>query len=317
MSVALLDQTRKISRLLHDNSSRVVIFDDICGCVGEILGASCMLASAKGKVLGLYKHEGAPDLSPLLGDEVGDLVDSQLNNRFLAVLSTKENVNLQTLGFERAVSRGSAAILLPVYFAGQRMGTTFIFRSKEEFDVDDIILSEYANTVIELIIMRALYDEDDAEERQQAALAAALASLSQTEQSALDCIMDALMSENGIKNGIKTGAETGNRAVRQKSSERANMSKYGGSYSGDAPHRGSGSQARRSLDKEELTLEGNLITSRIAQDYGITRSIIVNALRKLEGAEILETKSMGVRGTHIRILNTALILKYRNREVRS
>ena len=309
MSVALLDQTRKISRLLHDNSSRVVIFDDICGCVGEILGASCMLASAKGKVLGLYKHEGAPDLSPLLGDEVGDLVDSQLNNRFLAVLSTKENVNLQTLGFERAVSRGSAAILLPVYFAGQRMGTTFIFRSKEEFDVDDIILSEYANTVIELIIMRALYDEDDAEERQQAALAAALASLSQTEQSALDCIMDALMSENGIK----TGSEPAKLSREAASSERAKMSKYGGSYSGDAPHRGAGNQARRSLDKEELTLEGNLITSRIAKDYGITRSIIVNALRKLEGAEILETKSMGVRGTHIRILNTELILKYRNK----
>ena len=71
--------------------------------------------------------------------------------------------------------------------------------------------------------------------------------------------------------------------------------------------------AKHSLDKEELTLEGNLITSRIARDYGITRSIIVNALRKLEGAEILETKSMGVRGTHIRILNTALILKYRNK----
>ena len=156
MSVTLLDQTRKISKLLHDNSSRVVIFNDICQCVGEILKANCMVVSAKGKVLGFYEQNDGPSLSGLLADSVGEVIDPRLNERFLSVLSTKENVNLLTLGFERPVARDISAILLPVFFAGERMGTTFIYRRKAEYEVEDIILSEYANTVIELEIMRAL-----------------------------------------------------------------------------------------------------------------------------------------------------------------
>ena len=105
MSVTLLDQTRKISKLLHDNSSRVVIFNDICSCVGEILNASCMVVSAKGKVLGIYEKDREIGLTDMLADSVGEMIDPSLNERFLAVLSTKENVNLLTLGFARPVAK--------------------------------------------------------------------------------------------------------------------------------------------------------------------------------------------------------------------
>ena len=53
--------------------------------------------------------------------------------------------------------------------------------------------------------------------------------------------------------------------------------------------------------------EGNLVTSQVAAKYGITRSIIVNAIKKLEGAGILEVQSMGMRGTHIRVLNETIL----------
>ncbi|MDR1245730.1 MAG: GTP-sensing pleiotropic transcriptional regulator CodY [Clostridiales Family XIII bacterium] len=49
--------------------------------------------------------------------------------------------------------------------------------------------------------------------------------------------------------------------------------------------------------------EGLLIASKIADRSGITRSVIVNALRKLESAGIIESRSLGMKGTHIRILN--------------
>jgi transcriptional pleiotropic repressor len=49
--------------------------------------------------------------------------------------------------------------------------------------------------------------------------------------------------------------------------------------------------------------EGLLVASRIADRFGITRSVIVNALRKLESAGVIETRSLGMKGTHIRILN--------------
>lgn len=53
--------------------------------------------------------------------------------------------------------------------------------------------------------------------------------------------------------------------------------------------------------------EGLLIASKIADKVGITRSVIVNALRKFESAGVIESRSLGMKGTHIRILNDKLI----------
>lgn len=53
--------------------------------------------------------------------------------------------------------------------------------------------------------------------------------------------------------------------------------------------------------------EGLLVASRIADRAGITRSVIVNALRKLESAGVVEARSLGMKGTHIKILNEKLL----------
>lgn len=59
---------------------------------------------------------------------------------------------------------------------------------------------------------------------------------------------------------------------------------------------------------EELSgKEGLLVASKIADRVGITRSVIVNALRKLESAGVIETRSLGMKGTYIKILNDRLI----------
>jgi len=49
--------------------------------------------------------------------------------------------------------------------------------------------------------------------------------------------------------------------------------------------------------------EGLLVASKVADQAGITRSVIVNALRKLESAGIIASRSLGMKGTYIRILN--------------
>ncbi|MEG0157468.1 MAG: GTP-sensing pleiotropic transcriptional regulator CodY [Anaerovoracaceae bacterium] len=49
--------------------------------------------------------------------------------------------------------------------------------------------------------------------------------------------------------------------------------------------------------------EGILVASKIADRSRITRSVIVNALRKLESAGVIESKSLGMKGTHIKVLN--------------
>ncbi|MCM1991101.1 GTP-sensing pleiotropic transcriptional regulator CodY [Oceanirhabdus seepicola] len=53
--------------------------------------------------------------------------------------------------------------------------------------------------------------------------------------------------------------------------------------------------------------EGLLVASKIADKVGITRSVIVNALRKFESAGVIESRSLGMKGTHIKILNNKLI----------
>ncbi|MCM3746017.1 GTP-sensing pleiotropic transcriptional regulator CodY [Paenibacillus pasadenensis] len=57
--------------------------------------------------------------------------------------------------------------------------------------------------------------------------------------------------------------------------------------------------------------EGLLVASKIADRVGITRSVIVNALRKLESAGVIETRSLGMKGTYIRILNPQLLEELR------
>ena len=53
--------------------------------------------------------------------------------------------------------------------------------------------------------------------------------------------------------------------------------------------------------------EGVLIAGKIADGLVVTRSIVVSALRKLEGAGIIETRSLGVKGTYIKVLNPLLL----------
>ena len=100
LSVQLLDKTRKINKLLHNTSSSKVVFNDICKVMIETLESNILVLSRKGKVLGIGKAEDVDEISELLTNSVGEFIDKLLNERFLGVLSTKENVNLATLGFE-------------------------------------------------------------------------------------------------------------------------------------------------------------------------------------------------------------------------
>ena len=50
MSVQLLDKTRKINKLLHNNNSSKVVFNDICEVLTEILNSNILVVSRKGKI---------------------------------------------------------------------------------------------------------------------------------------------------------------------------------------------------------------------------------------------------------------------------
>lgn len=108
------------------------------------------MISRKGKVLGVGELDGIERITELLDDNVGGFIDPLLNERLLGVLSTKENVNLETLGFEHVDVKKFQAIITPIEIAGERLGTLFIYKCDAQYDIDDIILCEYGTTVVGL-----------------------------------------------------------------------------------------------------------------------------------------------------------------------
>ena len=243
-SVQLLDKTRKINKLLHNNSSQKVVFNDICKVMSDILVSNVLVISRKGKVLGVSIIEEVEEIKELIQDEVGGYVDSMLNERLLNVLSTKENVNLETLGFAEGYSNKYQAIIAPIDIAGERLGTLFMYKIENQYDIDDIILCEYGTTVVGLEMMRSVNEETAEEDRKVHIVKSAISTLSYSELEAIIHIFDELGQGEGI-----------------------------------------------------------LVASRIADKVGITRSVIVNALRKFESAGVIESRSSGMKGTYIKVLN--------------
>ena len=232
---------------MHNNNSTKVVFNDICEVLVETLSSNILVISRKGNVLGVGLCKGVEEITELIVDKVGGYVDPLLNDRFLSVLSTKENVNLETLGFLGSNIKDYDAIISPIDIAGERLGTLFMYRNGQTYDIDDIIVSEYGTTVVGLEMMRSVNEENQEEARKVQVVKSAFNTLSFSEMEAIEHIFEELDGNEGI-----------------------------------------------------------LVASKIADRVGITRSVIVNALRKFESAGIIESRSSGMRGTYIKVLNDVI-----------
>lgn len=245
-SVKLLDDTRKINQILHRKNSGKVAFNDICEVMKVVLSSDVLVISKKGKILGTGYCTGFDAIGDSSAVKVSKFIDKELNDRLIGVLSTKESVNLETLGFSEETSRKYQAIITPIDISGQRYGTLVIYKPSSEsaYSIEDIILTEYGATVVGLEMVRSVAEESAEEDRRAQGVQAALSTLSSSETEAVVHIFEELSGFEGI-----------------------------------------------------------LVASRIADREGITRSVIVNALRKLESAGVIVSKSSGMKGTYIKVTN--------------
>lgn len=250
MSIELLDKTRKINRLLQDKKSSKVAFADICLVLGQLMNSNAYVISSKGKMLGTYIVDSGETIKGFQ-DKHGSYIETKMNDRFLNVLSTKENVNLETLGFGKEDITGYEALITPISIGGERLGTLFLYRRQDSFSIEDIIISEYSTTVVGLEMLRSVQEESDLEEHKKKNFSSALTTLTPLEQKAVAYVIHEL---------------------------------------GGGP--------------------GTLVTSKLASRIGITRTVIVNALRKLESAGLIKTRSSGMKGTHIEVLNDIVYTEF-------
>ncbi len=234
--IELLDRIRTVNGLLQKNEKGKVVFTDICDCMGNLLSSDVVVLSRKGKVLGRNILDNRNLV--LSGVSVGEKIENAVNKRLLSILSTQENVNPELLGLSG--KQDMRLLVTPIEISGKRLGTMIVCREKTGYSIEDIILCEYADTVLNLEMLRSETEEHEAEDRVEKMVKGAFSSLSYSEALAAARVLKSLMGNNGT-----------------------------------------------------------VVASRVAEEIGITRSVVVNGMKKLESAGIIETGSAGMKGTRI------------------
>ena len=248
MPSLLLLKTRKLNKILQHSAEKPISFPTLSEMLMEILDSNVYILSLKGKVLGTSLITESD--SPAIDKEGDEYFPETYAQNVLDIRETKSNITNEELLelFENELeSYSKFACIVPIHGSGQRLGSLILAREEKHFTDDDLVLAEYAATVVGMEIIRSEKSKIEEDMRLKTVVQLAIGTLSYTELEALIAIV-----------------------------------------------------------KELEGSEGLLVASKIADKEGITRSVIVNALRKFESAGIIESRSLGMKGTYIRILNDKL-----------
>lgn len=250
MESNILTKMRKLNSILQTSGATHLSFKDLCATMMNILDSNVYVVSKRGKILGvsLYDHE---DSAVVLTDGGDYFYSTEEQERLMQINETLFNITQDKLLelFKNDIdSYSKFATIVPVIGNAQRMATFIIARRDRSYLEEDLILAEYAATIIGLEIIRAKSDAHEEVVRKKAVVQMAISTLSYSEFEAVVHIFDELNGDEGL-----------------------------------------------------------LIASKIADKAGITRSVIVNALRKFESAGVIETRSLGMKGTYIKVLNNHLL----------
>ena len=247
MSGLFLEKTRKLNKILQRTGDSPVSFTELCELLKDVLEANVYVVGRKGKILGIsfidierssieIKEETQEKYFPAsYVKSINEIQDTVYN-------VTKEK--LLEIFVNDIDSYTKFASIVPILGSGKRLGTLLLARESNKFEDSDIVLAEYAATVVGMEIIRSERLKIEEEARRKAVVQMAIGTLSYSELEAVEHIFE---------------------------------------------HLG--------------TSEGLLVASKVADKVGITRSVIVNALRKLESAGVIESRSLGMKGTHIKVLN--------------
>ncbi|WP_425060850.1 GTP-sensing transcriptional pleiotropic repressor CodY [Sporomusa carbonis] len=248
---SLLERTRAINKLLQKSEN--VEYSEVSSVLSAVMAANVYIVSKDGTVLGYALLDDFE--CDLMRDKVLQL--GKFPERYVEWLQKIDQTS-PNLRLEHGICTFSAGTnclfndkfttIIPIHAVGERIGTLIVAKFSIEFTDDDLVLAEYAATVVGMEMLRDRSEKIEEEARKKATVQVALGTLSYSE---LEAVMHILSELEGN--------------------------------------------------------EGLLVASKIADRVGITRSVIVNALRKFESAGVIESKSLGMKGTYIKVLNERLL----------
>lgn len=244
----LLEKTRKINRSIQQSVGYQVNFDEMAKILSNVISTTVYVFGFNGNLLG--SALSSEFNTSITEDEVLEKghLPADYNQEILKsdLTSANQKGDGQAVYNRELISPFADKVItvVPLAGGGERLGTLVLAKVDSEFTEADLILAEYAGTVVGMEILRSRSNKIEQEARKKAACQIAIGTLSFSEQEAVEHIFDELDGDEGL-----------------------------------------------------------LVASKIADSVGITRSVIVNALRKLESAGAIESRSLGMKGTYIRILN--------------
>ncbi|MFB9861357.1 GTP-sensing pleiotropic transcriptional regulator CodY [Salinicoccus siamensis] len=240
----LLQKTREINKLIQSQEGVKVDFKEVSEKLSGVIECNVFIVSRKGKLLGYGINQ------KIENPRIYDMLEQrrfpqEYVDMIMKISETKENISFDdamTVFPTEDSFQDSETCIVPVFGGGERLGTLVLGRVTEKFETSDLVLAEYAGTVVGMEILREKQEEMEQKARDKASISMAIRSLSYSEREAIEHIFDELGSDEGL-----------------------------------------------------------LVASKVADRVGITRSVIVNALRKLESAGVIESRSLGMKGTFIKV----------------
>lgn len=249
----LLTKTRKINTLLQQKNTfdmqADLPYDKMAVTLGGILDSNTYIIGSDGVLLG-YNERHDVNNERIKTMFVEKQFPESYTDTVAQLMKTEANIPITSdiTAFpveSREKYPFGLTTVVPIFGAGERLGTIILSRMEQSFADDDLVLAEYGATVVGMQILYQKSRSIEADVRSATAVQMAINTLSYSELKAVQAIFEAL--------------------------------------DGD---------------------EGRLTASNIADSIGITRSVIVNALRKLESAGIIESRSLGMKGTYLKVLNS-------------
>ncbi|GEL75885.1 GTP-sensing pleiotropic transcriptional regulator CodY [Tenuibacillus multivorans] len=257
----LLEKTRVINAMLQKTGGNAVNFNDMSATMRDVITANVFVLSRKGKLLGYAINQEIENerMKQMLEERrFPDEYTQQLFNINETTANVDINSDYTAFPVEnRDLFKNGLTTLVPIVGGGERLGTLILSRLEEQFEEDDLLLAEYAATVVGMEILHQKSEEIEEEARSKAVVQMAINSLSYSELEAIEHIFEELDGHEGL-----------------------------------------------------------LVASKIADRVGITRSVIVNALRKLESAGVIESRSLGMKGTYIKVLNDKFLLELEKHSIK-